>query len=270
MIKIWKNTATLDDYGEGLNFTNNKKEANIALLGSKPIQLMEFPSLKAIFRAGIGKDNVPEVEARKKGIIVRFPSKQTTNIIFDETASYACSLIFKMMFRNVGIIEDWRKKPREALHEKTLLVIGLGNIGKKVFNSMQNFMKVKSFDILNNSLNDLNILLPTADCVTLHIPSNKDNKVFFDKKLSLMKNNSVLINTARGVLVDENALFQEIKNRRITAAFDVFWEEPYNGKLKDFYPENFFMSPHIASTCNAFLRGCREGLDKLIREISND
>ena len=69
-----------------------------------------------------------------------------------------------------------------------------------------------------------------------------------------MKNNSVLINTARGVLVDENALFQEIKNRRITAAFDVFWEEPYNGKLKDFYPENFFMSPHIASTCNAFKR----------------
>ena len=66
MIKIWKNTATLDDYGECLNFTNNKKEANIALLGSKPIQLMEFPSLKAIFRAGIGKDNVPEVEARKR------------------------------------------------------------------------------------------------------------------------------------------------------------------------------------------------------------
>ena len=58
---------------------------------------------------------------QEKGIIVRFPSKQTTNIIFDETASYACSLIFKMMFRNVGIIEDWRKKPREALHEKNFV-----------------------------------------------------------------------------------------------------------------------------------------------------
>ena len=43
-------------------------------------------------------------------------------------------------------------------------------------------MKVKSFDILNNSLDDLNALLPTADCVTLHIPSNKENKAFFDKK----------------------------------------------------------------------------------------
>ena len=65
MIKIWKNTATLDDYGESLNFTNNKKEANIALLGSKPIQLMGISLIESHFGAGIGKDNVPEVEAEK-------------------------------------------------------------------------------------------------------------------------------------------------------------------------------------------------------------
>ena len=83
-----------------------------------------------------------------------------------------------------------------------------------------------------------------------------------------MKNNAVLINTARGSVVDENALYDELRNRRIKAAFDVYWDEPYNGKLKELYPEFFYMTPHVASTCKDFIIGCREGLDKLISEIA--
>ena len=268
MIKIWKNTATLDGFDEGLFFTDNKKEASIALLGSKPITLSEFPLLKGIFRAGIGKDNVPENEAKQKGIIVRYPSKQTSNIIFNETASFTCNLIFKMLYQKVGDIETWAKEPREAMHEKNLLVVGMGNIGRRVFDRMKYFMKVDSFDVLENDISELNPLLCVADCITLHIPNVDENKAFFDKKkLSKMKNNSVLVNTARGPLVDESALYQEIRNKRIRAAFDVFWKEPYDGKLKEFYPENFFMTPHISSTCNAFVRGCRDGLNELIGEI---
>ena len=63
---IWKNTSTLDGYDKGLVFTEHKEQAEIALLGSKTIDLDEFPYLKGIFRAGIGKDNVPEEEATKK------------------------------------------------------------------------------------------------------------------------------------------------------------------------------------------------------------
>ena len=63
---IWKNTATLDGFDDGLNFTQSKIEAEIALMGSKPIDIVEFPNLKGIFRAGIGKDNVPEKAAEKK------------------------------------------------------------------------------------------------------------------------------------------------------------------------------------------------------------
>ena len=65
---IWKNTSTLDGYDEGLSFTGDTEQAKIALLGSKPIDLLEFPNLKGIFRAGIGKDNVPEKLAAEKGI----------------------------------------------------------------------------------------------------------------------------------------------------------------------------------------------------------
>ena len=83
-MKIWKNTFTLDGYDEGLIFTEEKKIADIAFIGSKPIDLINFPNLKGIFRAGIGKDNVPEKEAEKRGIIVRYPSLETVDIIFEE------------------------------------------------------------------------------------------------------------------------------------------------------------------------------------------
>ena len=83
-----------------------------------------------------------------------------------------------------------------------------------------------------------------------------------------MKDGSVLINTARGAIVDEDALDRELKKDRLRAAFDVFWKEPYNGKLKEFYPDNFFMTPHVASTTEGFLNGCRKDLDSLINELN--
>jgi hypothetical protein len=59
-MKIWKNTSTLDGFDDGLTFTDIKNEAEVALMGSKTIDLDKMPCLKGIFRAGIGRDNVPE------------------------------------------------------------------------------------------------------------------------------------------------------------------------------------------------------------------
>jgi phosphoglycerate dehydrogenase-like enzyme len=270
-MKIWKNTSTLNDYDKGLVFTEKKDLAEIALLGSKPININEFPNLKGIFRAGIGKDNVPEKEAKIKGVVVRYPSRDTINIIFDETAAFTCSLIFRMLYNSVGTITPWVKYDRSELSAKTLLIIGNGNIGKRVYQHMKHFMNVSSFDILDNKASELNQLLIKADCISLHIPKIDDNISFINKeKLSIMKDNAVLINTARGSLVDEEALYNEIKKGRLRAAFDVYWEEPYKGKLIEFIPDKFFMSPHIASTCSGFLKGCKESLDDLIRKLSND
>ena len=84
-----------------------------------------------------------------------------------------------------------------------------------------------------------------------------------------MKDNAILINTARGTIVDEDALYHELSAGRLRAAFDVFWQEPYNGKLMEYYPARFFMMPHVASTCSGFLAGCRKGLDELTQELSH-
>lgn len=269
-MRIYTNTSTLNGYDEGLTFTDNKSEADIVLMGSKPIDLEDFPTLKGIFRAGIGRDNVPELEAASKHLLVRYPSKETIDIIFSETATFTCGLIFRMLYQSVGTLSPWTKNDRDQLTRKDLLVIGTGNIGNRVANYMKPFMHVSTFDLLTNQMDELPEMLAGADCVTLHIPKDKSNLAFLDtEKLGWMKNGSVLVNTARGAIVDEDALYNEINRGRLKAAFDVFWKEPYEGKLKQFYPDSFYMTPHIASTCSGFLIGCRRGLDALIEELKN-
>jgi len=269
-LKIWKNTNTLEGYDNGLSFTTDKAEATITLLGSKPINFEDFPNLKGIFRAGIGKDNVPNREAEKAGVVVRFPEQDTIDLIFEETANFTCGLILKMVYSEVGTIDPWLKYDRIQLQDKTLLVVGQGNIGARVAKKMRNFMKVHTYDVVSNTADDLVDLLRITDCVSIHIPNVPENKSFIDrKKLALMKDGATLINTARGAIVDEDALYSEISKNRIKAAFDVYWQEPYQGKLKEFHPDRFYMTPHVASTCSGFLQGCRRDLDKLVKDLSN-
>jgi len=268
-MKIWKNTSTLDGYDDGIEFTESKRKADIVLMGSKPIEINQFPNLKGIFRAGVGRDNVPEKEAKSRGIIVQYPSNETIDIIYDETASFTCYLIFHMLYGIVGKLDPWVKEKRNQFSAQELLVIGVGKIGNRVAEKMNQLLNVNTFDILTNSMSELKPMIQKADCITIHIPKIEDNIAFIDKKkLSWMKNNSILINTARGAIVDEIALYNEISKGRIRAAFDVFWQEPYNGTLKEFYPDRFYMTPHVASTCSGFLKGCRVGLDSLLQKLS--
>ena len=83
--------------------------------------------------------------------------------------------------------------------------------------------------------------------------------------MSLLKDNAIIINTARGSIVNEKDLFEQFEKNRLYAAFDVFWKEPYDGILKNFLYKRFFMSPHVASTCREFLDGCAEDLNKFMR-----
>ena len=266
---IWKNTEILGKYAEGLPFTSIKNEASIAIIGSKIINVSEFQNLKGIFRAGIGRDNVPVSEAKEKNIIIRYPSDNNTNILFEETASFTCNLCFKMFYHDLGSLDPWQKNIRKKLSEKKLLIIGLGRIGSRVAKLMGNFVQVFTFDILHNNISELKKLINTADCISIHIPKSDDNISFFDsEKLSWMKDGSILINTARAAIVDENALYKEIKNNRIKAAFDVLWTEPYNGIMKKFYPDNFFISPHVASASHEFSKSCRDDINQLIIDLN--
>ena len=98
-------------------FHRRKNKVVLALNGSKPIDINEIINIKCIFHAGIGKDNVPE-----KGVVVRYPSQKTKDIIFNETASFTCNLIFRMLYGNIDTLDSWVKEPRRQLAQKSSLL----------------------------------------------------------------------------------------------------------------------------------------------------
>jgi len=267
MMKLWKNTKTLDGLIDEFAVTDIKEEADVALLGGKTINVSEFPNLKGIFRAGVSRDNLPFEEAEKINIKICLPSEKTANYIYEETADFTCYSILNMLYRNTGTLSPWIKNNRKALSERNLLLIGLGRIGAKVQKKMKNFMNVQIFDIQLNSIEELKPMIEKADCISLHIPNTKENKNFIDReKLSWMNDGAILVNTARGPIVSEEDLYQELKNNRIYAAFDVYWQEPYEGILKEFHPESFVMTPHIASTCDEFLQNAASDFKHFISD----
>ena len=253
-MNLWKNTATLDHLVPELLDTVDVAKAEIAVIGGKPLDLSLMPKLKAIFKCGVGIDNIPFEEADRRGIEVILPSDKTKRYIFEETANFAVYLILRMLYKGLGSVEKWEKKQRSFLGDYKVLILGQGNIGKQVAEKLNPLVSVSTYDTLQNSDEELEELFKQSDVISLHIPLNEHTVSYVDEeKLSWMKDGATLVNTARGPIVNENALYNEIKNNRICAAFDVFWHEPYHGILTKFHPDRFYMTPHVASNCINFL-----------------
>ncbi|RNC86059.1 MAG: hydroxyacid dehydrogenase [Balneola sp.] len=269
-MKLWKNTPTLDEYVPELLSNVEAAEGQIAVIGSKPINVHEMPNLKGIFKCGVGTDNIPFEDAEALGIEIRLPSKETQNIIFEETANFAVYSILNALYKNVGDLENWKKYQRPFLGNRGVLLVGLGRIGTYVKEKLINLVNISTFDIRENSPEELVELTKKADVVSLHIPLNEHTRSYWDaEKLGWMKDGSFLVNTSRGPIVSEEDLLNEIKNSRIYAIFDVFWKEPYHGELKHYHPENFIMTPHIASTCADFLKGLAKDFYEFQDQLSS-
>lgn len=245
---MWRNTATLDKFLDNFSVTDDLESAQIAVLGVGSIDLEAMPALRAIFRCGVGTDNIPFDECQERGIQVGLPSYQSSQIIFDETADFTCFLILQSLFLPQFNLKDWEVFDRPLLSDRRALVIGNGNIGSRVAGKICNFIKVDSWDILDGDFDQLMHLLSVADVVSLHIPLDENTRGWFDRSLlEMMKDGACLVNTARGAIVNEGDLFQELDSGRLSARFDVFWEEPYSGPLSRLAAERFSMTPHMAS-----------------------
>jgi D-3-phosphoglycerate dehydrogenase len=249
---IWTNTALFGNLIPKEKITEDKIKATSIILGAFPIDINEFPNVKFVFRAGVGADNINFSNVR-----IEFPSNETKDLIYEETANFTSYLIFKMLYDHLGCLNTWSGIKRNITQDKNLLILGGGNIGSKVYDKMSPFFK-------NISIYDIKVD-PTppdysnADIITLHIPYNSQNKGFINKKiLKQCKDDLILINTARGGLVEEDDLYDILIKTDMRAAFDVFWEEPYTGKLTTLSSNKFFMTPHIASSSIEFAQRCYE------------
>lgn len=224
-------------------------------------------NLKVVGRAGIGYDNIDAVAASQNGIVVK--NAPWSNI--NSTAELALALMLNVS-RNLPQAHCslkhavWNKKPFEGfeLSGKTLGIIGCGRIGQRLSELVLGFrMEVIGYDPVVKVDSRIKFLpkeevLRRADYISVHA-SGKE-VVIGEKEISLMKQTAHLVNTSRGRIVDEEALFSALKEGRIAgAALDVYESEPksegdeFRSRLREL--NNVVLSPHLgASTKEAQLK----------------
>ena len=215
-------------------------------------------TLKVISRYGVGMDNIDMDAAKKRDIEVY----NTPNAPAKAVAELTLSLILNLMRRipeSSQPMKDgvWQPQMGHSLYGKTLGIIGLGRIGKELVKLIQPFNvgifayeKYPDNDFVtsqNIKLGSLEDVLSQSDVVSVHLPLMEETRnIIGAKELSFMKHNSILINTARGGLVDEDRLVNALKEEIIAgAALDAFENEPYTGELLKF--NNVLLTPHIGT-----------------------
>ena len=228
-----------------------------------PKVLAAATNLKAVGRAGIGVDNVDLAEASKRGVVVmNTPFGNTVT-----TAEHALSLLLSVA-RNIpqGTATtkagQWAKsklKGRE-LWKKTLGIVGLGNIGKIVADRARGLhMRVIASDPvvkpdlaaeLGVDLVSFDELLAQSDFITIHAPAIPATRhIFNDAAFAKMKKSALLVNAARGGIVDEDALVRAIEGGVIAgAAVDVFEKEPVDPNHPLLKLDKVIVTPHLGAS----------------------
>ncbi|MBM3344426.1 MAG: glycerate dehydrogenase [Betaproteobacteria bacterium] len=208
------------------------------------------PNLKMVSIWGVGTDNVDLGAAARRGITVcNTPGANAIAV-----AEHAIALMMAAARKLPQIDRDMRKGewPREMLgqlHGKTLAVLGTGAIGSHVIKLAQAFgMTVLTWSARRNTLAERDTFLKQADFVSLHMRLTPQTRgVIGARELALMKRDAILINTGRGALVDRDALYEALANRRIAGAgLDVFHEEPLRADDPVLKLSNTVLSPHNA------------------------
>ena len=217
---------------------------------------------KIIARVGVGLDNVDQEAAKIKNIRVINAVEGAMNAVAELVLGLMLSLA-RQTTRGDRAIRDgkWLKKELKGteLRGKYLGIIGLGNIGKRLARLARALnMNIIGYDVMPIDEEfakevglmkaDLNTLLQSSDYISIHVPLLDSTYHLLDaEKISTMKKTAKIINTSRGGVVDEDALYEAIKNGTLGgAALDVFEEEPATGnKLAEL--DNVILTPHIGA-----------------------
>jgi glycerate dehydrogenase len=238
---------------------------NKVLISSDVVDLCQ--QLKLICVAATGVNNVDLAAAKKRGITVCNVRAYATSSVVQHVFSLMLALNRKLFsYKSSAVNGDWSRsdffcyfgQPISELAGKTLGIVGYGELGQAVAKVARCFgMKVliaRSHNAgvadLNDARVDLGVLFSTSDVVSLHCPLTEANHhVIGADEFDAMKSDAILINTARGGLVDEAALLHALENSQIGgAALDVLEEEPpsVNNALINYQVDKLIITPHIA------------------------
>jgi D-3-phosphoglycerate dehydrogenase / 2-oxoglutarate reductase len=239
-------------------------------------------SLKVISRCGAGMDSIDLKAAEALGIKVFNTPDAPTLAVAELTIGLIFALLRHLVKADSSIREGkWKKYMGSLLQSKKVGIIGLGRIGKKVAEMLAPFGVeilscepkpdkdfINAHGIKNMTLQDI---LTNSDIVTLHLTRDTGSKGYFigKREIHLMKKDAFLINTARGNLIDEEALICALKNNKICgAAIDVYEKEPYTGLLREL--KNVILTSHMGSYAKeARIKMEREAVDNLIKGLGD-
>jgi len=217
---------------------------------------------KIIARVGVGLDNIDQDAAKEKNIRVINAVEGAMNAVAELVVGFMLSLAREIPRADREVRNgNWIKKELmgSELRGKYLGIVGLGNIGKRLGRLAKSFnMNIIGFDVMPIDEEfskevglmkaDLGTLLASADYVSLHVPLLDSTKHMINaEKIATMKSTARIINTSRGGVIDEDALYDALKNGNLGgAALDVFEVEPAtSNKLREL--PNFISTPHMGA-----------------------
>lgn len=219
-----------------------------------------FPNLKAIQLTSAGLDRVPVERIRERGIKL-FNARGVYSVPMAEYAIGAVLNIYKNFpfFREKSQTRTWEKRrDLRELNGQTVCIVGAGSVGAEVAKRFKAFcMKVVGVDVITNPrepfeqivpIERLAETLPEADVVVATLPLTDQTRGLFDADLfAKFKPTSVFVNIARGAIVNQGALVEALKSKRIFAAvLDVFENEPLDASSELWNLENVVVTPHIS------------------------
>ena len=291
--KVYKELETIGDCldisksdSKEKDLTDHIKDSEIVVIRSATKLTKEVldnaEKLKIIARCGVGVDNVDLEFAKSKNIFVtNSPSANLISVV-ELTVALIISASRKLSLADAHLKNgEWNRSEflGYELYGKTLGIVGFGKAGRLVAERMKSFgMSIVFYDPYVTDWNgseeslELDDLLRTADVVSIHVIKTKDTENLISKdKLDLLKQNSIIVNTSRGGVLDEEYLLALLESEKIFGAgLDVYSNEPpenvdrYNGL-------NLVTTPHIgASTNEAQLKAGLETIENIKKILAGD
>lgn len=238
--------------------------------------------LRIISKYGVGIDNIDTEFASQKGICVCNTPGVNTEAVADYTFALLLALARKIPQSHSDLLAGrWNKSVGVEIWGKTLGILGLGEIGKAVARRAKGFnMRILAYDLYPDDafaeqygvlFADLKTVLSQSDFISIHLALTEETRNLIGREqLAWMKTDSILINTARGGIVDEEALYEALASKALAGAgLDVFQVEPLEqSPLRGL--DNVILTPHNASaTVEAIKRMTEQSTENVIAFFKN-
>jgi D-3-phosphoglycerate dehydrogenase len=261
------------------------QDAEILIAGTEKITeevLKNAPNLKFISRVGIGLDGIDFNLCKKYGLKVAYTPDAPTMAVAELCVAMILDLSRRVTYTNNNLKEKsrWNRYMGTLLYGKTVGIFGMGRIGKSLVHLLSSFnVKFKVYDtepdiaygrLYNVEFTSKDEVLSQSDIVSINVPLKEDTKDYITlSDIKNMQSHAILVNTARGGIVNEQDLYKALEENIILGAgVDVFEEEPYSGNLKEL--DNCILTCHMgASTIDSRTNMEVQAIEEAVRFKNN-